>query len=582
VLASCGKEELYLFFFPTFFEIGLQEKFTSSIRKGVNGMGKVVLIAACFLIFQTVALIDALHAQDSKVQKSDLPRALLPKTEGRVTIGKGEGSISFWSTGSTLEEILERFAVEKKVILRFYCQDPGLKPERAVNLRISAGSLEKALQQLLSGEHRFTPLNREGKPIENAKDIAAINIYPTGCTGTDPPVRVFIAEREHPLLKKLPEEISLEELSDLLKRGGPASRRMAADILGLKAGEKSIAYAKEALKDENPGVMFAAANALKRLGKKYGAEKVADAIDARFREKPYAEFLPMMAEVDRNKFWPIIDGIMDQSGEREKGIIVRSLFLTNDRRAIRYLSRISSAGSMETSKQAIYAIGKIGGPEAAAALMMLLREGNVQRQASAAQAVSFLSKEDGVEVRAEVEKIVREERVPDALLQALAEISYLEPLEKLMKDPASKAELKIRALKAMTAKGGEKIIEVMSMGLNDEAPQVRAASVEAMGSRAMEAAIPYLIKATEDKDAKVRKSAIKGLSEFPWNDQIVEALGKVIDDPDESVRRGAVDAFRLLGEPSKAMIAILNNCKNHKDPYVANKAGSILRHWGLE
>jgi len=557
-------------------------------------MRKVVLIFACFLIVQSGFIMvlplqgggqegdGVLQAKDSKVQKSDLPRALLAKTEGSFTMGKGEGSISFWSNRSTLEEILERIAVEKKVILRFYCQDPSLKHERAANLRISADSLEKALRQLLSGEHRFTPLNREGKPIENGKDIAAMNIYPKGCAGTDPPVRVFIAEREHPLLRKLPEEISLEELGDLLKRGGPASRRRAANILGLKADEKCIAYAKEALKDENPGVIFAAANALKRLGQKYGAEKVADAIDARFREKPYAEFLPMIAEVDRNKFWPIIDGIMDQSGEKERAIIARAVLLTNDRKGIKYLSKIASTGSMEITKQAIYAMGKIGGPEAAAALMTLLREGDVQRQTSAAQAVSFLPKEDGLQVRAEVEKIVREERVPDALLQALAEISYSEPLEKLMKDPASKAELKIRTLKALASKGGEKTIELMGMGLNDKTPQVRVASVEAMGSLAVEAAIPYLIKATEDKDAKVKRSAIRGLSEFPGNDPIVEALGKVIDDPDESVRREAVDAFRLLGEPSKAMIAILNNCKNHKDPYVANKAGSILRHWGLE
>ena len=272
---------------------------------------------------------------------------------------------------------------------------------------------------------------------------------------------------------------------------------------------------------------------------------------------------------------------MDQSGEREKGFIVRALFLTNDRRAIRYLSRISSAGSMEISKQAIYGIGKIGGPEAATALMRLLREGDTWRQAWAAQAVFFLPKEDALEARAEVERIVREERVSDAFLEALAEISYLEPFEKLMKDPASKAELKIRALKALSTKGAENTIDVISIGLNDKVPQVRLASVEAMGSLAVEAAIPYLIKATQDKDAKVRRGAIRGLSEFPGNENVVEVLGKVIDDPDESVRREAVDALELMGEPNEVMIAILLNCKNHKDPYVADKANSIWQHWGL-
>jgi len=542
-------------------------------------MRKFVFIAACFLIFQTVVLVDAVRAKDVGVQKSDFPRAFLPKPDSSVTIWKQGENISVTSNKSTLEEILEKIAVEKRVILRFYCQDPSLKRERARDLKISADSLEKVLSQLLSEEHRFTFLNREGKPAEDRKNIGTVNIYSTGCAGTDPPVRVFDVEREQPLLKKSPEEITLEQLHDDLKRGGPVSRRRAVDILGRKADEKGIAYAKEALKDENPGVMFAAATALSRLGQKYGAEKVADAMYERFREKPYAEFLPIMAEIDKNRIWPIIDGLMDQSGEREKGIMVRALFLTKDARAVRYLSRISST-STENSKQAIYTIGKIGGPEAATALIRLLRGRDASRQAWAAQAVHFLSKEDGLQARAEVEKIVKGERVPDALLQALAETSYLEPLRKLMQDPASKKELKIRALKALS-KGGEKTIEVMGMGLNDKAPQVRLASVEAMTPLAAEEAIPYLIRATKDQDAKVRSSAIKGLSEFPGYDSVVEALGKAINDPNESVRRGAVDALGLMGEPNEEMKAILDNCKKHKDPYIVNKANSIMRHWGL-
>ena len=543
-------------------------------------MRKYVFIVGCFLIFQTVVLGGALDAKDVGVQESDFPRAFLPKTDGSVKVWKQGETITVTSNKSTLEEILERIAVEKKMILRFYCQDPSLKRERTRDLKISADSLEKVLQQLLSEEDRFTFLNREGKPAEDGKDIAAVNIYSKGCAGTDPPVRVFDTGREQRLLDKSQvEQIPLEKLHDTLKNGGPASRRWAADILGRKADEKGIAYAKEALKDENAGVMFAAATALNRLGEKYGAEKVADDIYSRFREKPYAEFLPVMAVVDKNRLWPFIDALMDQSGEREKGIMVRALFLTKDGRAVKYLLRISST-SPGNSKQAIYSIGQIGGPEAATALISLLRGQDALRQAWAAQAVKFLSKEDGVKARTEVEKVVREERVPDALLQGLAEIKYLEPLGKLIRDPASKKELKIRALKALS-KGGQSAIEVMGMGLNDKAPQVRLASVEAMTPLAADEAIPYLIRATQDQDAKVRRSATKGLSEFSGNENVLEALGKTINDPNESVRKEAVDALELMGEPNEKMKAILDDCKKSKDPYVVDKASSIMRHWGL-
>ncbi len=543
-------------------------------------MRKFVSIAACVLMFQIVVLVNAVYTKDDGVQKSDFPRAFLQKPESSVTIWKQGQAISVTSNKATLEEILEKIAVEKKVILRFYCQDPSLKRERARDLRISGDSLEKVLRQLLSEEDRLTSLNREGKPAEDGKDTAAVNIYSKGCAGTDPPVRVFDAETAQRLWRKSSEDITLEQLQNALKTGGPVSRRRAADILGKMADEKGIAYAKEALKDEDPGVMFAAATALNRLGQKYGTEKVADDIYARFREKPYAEFLPIMAAVDKNRFWPVIDAVMDQSGEREKGIMVRALFATKDGRAVRYLLKISSA-STENSKQAIYAIGKIGGPEAATALIRLLRGKDALRQGWAAQAIHFLSKEDGRQARAEVEKVVKEKNVPDSLLQALAQVSYLEPLRKLMQDPASKKELKIRALSAMSKRGGEKAIEVMGLGLNDKTPQVRLACVEAMTPIAAEEAIPYLIKATKDEDAKVRISAIKGLTEFPGLDNIVEALGKAINDPNESVRRAAVDALGLMGEPNEGMKVILDDCKKHKDPYVVKKANSIMQHWGL-
>jgi HEAT repeat protein len=546
-------------------------------------MVRFIFVILCFLLFQNVALADGSDSKSSGAQSNKLPRAFLPKSESSIIINKRGESISLTSTRATMEEILQKIADERKVVLKFYCTDPSLKQERSANLGISADSLVQGLQQLLPADCRFSLLNRDGQKAESAKDVATVNIFPKECAATDLPVRVFISEREHPLQKKPPEKISLEELREVLTREGPASRRRAADILKMKGDEKGIPYAKEALKDENPGVMFAAANALKSLGEKHGPEKVADAIYERFIEKPYAEFLPAMAELDKDKIWPFIDALMGQSGEKERAAIARALLMTKDRKAVKYLSKIALTDSIENSRQAIYAIGKIGGPEAETFLVSLLREGNAERQAMAVQAVSFLPKGEGANARAEVGKLVKDERVPDALLQALARTSYLEPLEILMKDPSSKPDLKIRALRAMAGGGGEKTIPVMSIGLSDKSPQVRLAAVESMGAVAAETAIPYLIRATEDQDARVRRAAVKGLSNFPGDNQVAKALGKTIaEDTDEDMRRAAVDTLSALGEPSEVMIEILKVCEKHKDPYVAKKAGSILAHWGVK
>ena len=535
-------------------------------------MRKIILVILFFMIFQN-GLIDA----------SDLPESFLSKSAGKVTIKKQGESISLTANGSTLEEILQKIADEKNVVLKFYCNDPAIKQEKSATLKISADSLVKTLRQLVPEDHRLSLFNREGIQTEDGKDVAAVHAYPKDCTQTDRPVRVFVAEKEHPLLSRSPQEIQLEELRDLLRSGGPGSRCRAADILGIKGDEKGIPYVKEALKDENAGVMFAAANALKRLGQKYGRATVADAVYERFREKPYPEFLPVIAELDRERIWPIVDRLLDRSGDREQATIARALFLTNDRRAIPYLSRIASKGSTENARQAVYALGKIGGREAATALITLLNEADAERQAMAAQAIHFLPKDDGADARTEVEKIVKKEPVTDVLLHALAGVSYLEPLEKLLKDPALKPEVKIRALKAMAERGGaEKSIETMGIGLNDTAPQVRIASVEAMGVLVSEAAIPYLVTAAKDEDPKVRRSAVRALSELSGDDGVVEALGKAVDDKDENVRREAINALDALGKPSEATIAILTKCGTHKDPYVANKAGSIMRYWGLK
>ena len=162
-----------------------------------------MLLSACFLIFQTVVCIDVLYAEDLGEQKSDLPRPFLPKTESSVTIRKEGNPYPSWSNKSTLEEILERIAVRKAGHPEVLLPGPGSKPRKSGRLKISAASLEKALRQLLSEAHRSQPLNREGKPIEDGRDIATVNIYPKGCAETDPPVRVFIAEREHPSAKKV-------------------------------------------------------------------------------------------------------------------------------------------------------------------------------------------------------------------------------------------------------------------------------------------------------------------------------------------------------------------------------------------
>ena len=547
-------------------------------------MRRFILITAFFFLLQNFSLADDSASNRSGSQSNAFPRKFLPKRDSSVNINKTGEPITVGSKGSTLEEILQRLAVDRNLVLRFHCNDPSLNQERGGILLISADSPLKILQQLLPEDYRFSPRDSDGKETEGVKDMASISIYPKGCAGTDPPVRVFASEREQRWLMKPLGEISLEELSDVRKTQGPSSRRRAADALGLKGEEKGIPYAKEALKDENPVVMLAAANALRRLSQKFGPERVSAAIYERFLEKPYAELLPIMAEVDKDAFFAVIPGFMELADEREKAIMTKAFSLTHDRRAIKNLSSIASTGSLENSRHAIYAIGKIAGPEAESSLMRLLSAADSDRQAMVFQAASFLPQGEGAEVRAEIEKVVQEGRISDQSLQALATGDYLHILEKSMKDPATKPDFKIRVLVAMGRQGSEKTIQIISLGLSDKTPRVRLAAVEAMGILGVDAAIPYLVKATEDEEAEVREAAVRKLADFQGDYGVNKALSKAIYDKDERVRRSAVSAIFALGKASanEELVEVLKDCaKNHQDPYVANRAGNIIRSWHL-
>jgi hypothetical protein len=365
-------------------------------------------VITCILFFQTDAPVFASDLKDSNTPKNGVPRALLSKSGGSVTVRKEGKSIRLWATKSTLEEILQKVADQYSVILKCYCQDPRIRQEKKASLTISADSMRGLMERLFSKEHRFTLLNREGNPSEDVQELSILNVYSKECPDAGEAVGVFIAEKTHPLLGKSPGEISIEQLRVVLKREGPASRRRAAEILGRRDDAEAIPCAKEALQDDNARVMLAAANALMRLGKKHGSETVEGALYQRFLERPYGDILLALSQLNSDKIWPLIGGLMDQPGESDRVILTRALFLRNDRRAIPYLAKIAFTGGIENSGQAIYVIGKLGGQEAATVLMRLLKEGDPLRQARAAQAVHFLAKNEGAPLYAEVEKIARQ------------------------------------------------------------------------------------------------------------------------------------------------------------------------------
>ncbi len=506
----------------------------------------------------------------------------LEETKGAITIGSTKEGISLKANNATFEEILQGFADQQKMTLKVYCDDPGLDSKR-ISTTLTSSSMREVLIKLLGSRYEIAFLDQEGKPAEGETPVKEVDIYSKDCTKKDHPVRTFVNLKEHPLLNKLPKEITLQELSQILKKEGPSSRISAVHVLGVKGEKDGIPLIKEALKDGNPQVLLEALKSLKLLGKKHYVKDATDIIFERIQETPYSEFLIALAQLDKERIWPVIDRFINMPDRRGQNVAARALAFTKDKKAIGYLSKIASFDDMENSKLAIWAIAKIDGPEGAEALIKYLREESGPRRIFAAQAVNFLPENERAKAQGEVEKIVKGPDVSDEMLFALVQVSYMEPFKSLLTDKNAEKAVKVKALRSLAIAGTEKAVEIACIGIDDSVPDVRLEAINTLASIATENTIPYLIRALGDKEPEIRKAAVNGLSGFSPTESVLSALSAALDDTDEGVRRAAIDAFLQLGEPDDEMVSILKNASaKSTDPYISEKALSILKLWGKD
>ncbi len=536
-----------------------------------------LFILQCFLFNCATA-----QKADESVKPSAPLYISLEEDKGAITINSAEKDILLQATNATFEDILQGIVDQQKMILKVYCDDPSLDSKRTT-ITLKSPSRRELLTQLLSPRYSISFLNQEGKPAELDKPVKMVDIYPEDCQQREHPIRTFTSLKEHPVLNKPPVEITLQELSQILKEEGPSSRAGAVHILGVKKEKDGMPLVKEALKDANPQVVLEALKSLERLSRIYGAEEASDAIFARIQVTPYPEFLIALANLDKERVWPVIDRFIDMQDSRGKNAAARALILTKDKKAIGYLSKIALSDDIENSRLSIWGISKIDGPEGTDALIKLLKEENESNRIFAAQAIYFLPENERAKAQGEIDKLIKRSDVSDEMLLALAQVSFVEPFKNLLSDKDVPAELKRKALKALSTSGTEKAVDIAGICIDDSDINVRMETVNLMAEFATDNTIPYLVHAAEDKKPEIRKAAINALASLYAAEPAISALSRALDDTDEGVRRAAIDAFNLLGEPDDKMVSILKNASaKSTDPYVSEKALSILKLWGKD
>jgi len=99
------------------------------------------------------------------------------------------------------------------------------------------------------------------------------------------------------------------------------------------------------------------------------------------------------------------------------------------------------------------------------------------------------------------------------------------------------------------AQGDPKQAAALSKKLGDSDPGVRLKAAVELGNflgRELKEALPALVEALKDKDAAVRRAAVRALRMAASDKALVPPLVEAIQDPDAQVRRKAVEALTAL------------------------------------
>jgi HEAT repeat protein len=133
-------------------------------------------------------------------------------------------------------------------------------------------------------------------------------------------------------------------------------------------------------------------------------------------------------------------------------------------------------------------------------------------------------------------------------------------------DPARMADLKQRAL------------EALKRGARHNEPIVRAQAIESLQEEAPRAGLPWIRAGVHDEHPAVRFAAAMALGS--WGDEVShESLTKLLEDPNHSVRAGAIFALHRLGDTRHTGL-LASFLRDHPDMSVRCNAALVLGRLG--
>lgn len=356
--------------------------------------------------------------------------------------------------------------------------------------------------------------------------------------------------------------------------GETAGDRIRAILAAAESGADSASLLRSGLRDTDPGVRAAAAQALARA---VGTEAIPDLLGA-LGDSHASVAVAAGKELRAMESGTARDGLSEFLSDPASAPSVRAQLAgtIGDQRDDRFLEALHSMLAHENPslrRTALQAMRSIGDPAAFRSLMLATQDSNEHIVSEAVQALGLVGDPRAAPRLAQLvkseSKLVRA-AVAGALPRVGGIASHPAVLSTLLDDPES--AVPVALLNALQDQADESVVPLLAHAvgsthprvrrasiaptrtldpalaapllarlLRDEVETIRAATADAIGTIALASGEPWLIERAEDPSTMVRSAVATALRAFP-SDPGLRALAKLAGDEDADVRVSAIEA----------------------------------------
>lgn len=426
--------------------------------------------------------------------------------------------------------------------------------KEAVDLILSfprGASLAKDLISLLSVQGNAGLRNSVVEVLQTMGSPALPDLVET-LRHEDPGVRKFIVD----IMGGIGDSSVVPELSAVLLDQDPNVAAAAAESLGIIGDEKALPHLLEALSRDELLIRYAVLEALVKIGRPVPLDVITPLAANPLLKKALFECIGIVG--DGGAVPLLAEGIRDRARNVREAALVALESIRN------------RSGRQELAEKIAPCLHMLAGTDAVEYLMAM-RESSDRKIRSAA--ISILGTVGDTRALEVFVREYRDENMQGGSLKALREMGPKagEGLSRLF----SSADDETRCI-IIHISGELRLPEcaaIVTTGLHDQEPMVRALSAEAIGKAEMTGLIPEVISLLDDSSAEVRRKAVGALIRLASvaGDDVSVAAKQLSESDNPECRYQSVRLFAALRNVGQIMLLTKD-----EDPRVRRESVSCL------